>query len=96
MDSLTEPDLLTVEDVSHMTYERAERCMKDGLLPTEAWEAYCYLFRDAAYRWSDLGKHQAARHAARFGLLPPYSDRPLPSNDDETEEHTTVLPKEET
>jgi len=73
------PKVWTVEEMHRcrITYAAAERMHRDGTIPQETWEAYCYLFRDAAFKYSDLGKWEAAAHARRNGLPAPYSDRPV-------------------
>ena len=71
--------LPSIEALSTHTYASARRWL-DAVPSSEAvdalWDHYCYLFRDGCYRYSDIGKHEAARHAKRNDLTPPLSDRP--------------------
>jgi hypothetical protein len=60
---------------SKLTFAQVQQMHRDGRCGTELWEAYCYAFRNDVYRYSDLGKSEARRHAERFTIALPYSDR---------------------
>ena len=72
--------LPSIEALSTHTYASARRWL-DAVPSSGAvdalWAHYCYLFRDGCYRYSDIGKREAARHAERHGIPLPFSDRPL-------------------
>ena len=73
----SQPGRWSLDEIKHMTFARVAACERDALLLAGVWEAYCYLWRDSTSRFSDLGKREAARHAAEHGLELPRSDRPV-------------------
>jgi len=70
--------MTTWDELKAMSFGAAERSTDDF----ELWERYCYVWRDRSYRYSELGRHEAARYAKRHGLEPPYTDRPLEERDE--------------
>lgn len=63
-----------------MTFDRADAEYRPAASAgdrkaAEAWGAYCYVWRDSAFRFSPLGLGNAAGFAARHGIPLPLSDR---------------------
>lgn len=50
------------------TFGEVERAHKDGALDTAGWQAYCYAFRCAVFKYSRLGLHEGNAFAMAHGL----------------------------
>ena len=57
------------------TYDDAEIARHFGCITEPEWREFCYHFRDKTFKFTDLGKADAARHAEENGLPLPHSDR---------------------
>jgi len=67
------PMKIPIEDLK--TFEDAEVARRFECITEKEWREFCYHFRDKAFKFSDLGKVDAARHAEENGLHLPHSDR---------------------
>jgi len=65
------------------TLDDAETARHFGCIKEPVWREFCYRWRDEAFRFSDLGKREAARHAEEHGLKLPSSDRFVAKSDAE-------------
>lgn len=63
----------TLLDARH-TFDAVSKMHRNGIITRETWHAYCYAWRDT-FRYSSVGKQDAAEHARRVNVPLPYSDR---------------------
>lgn len=64
-----------------LTYNQAYKLFCEGGINSQTFNHYCYIWRNESFRYSDVGINEAAQHAADYSLSPPYSDRPLTSDE---------------
>jgi len=57
------------------TPARIDRARQDGRIDDKERDHFYYVWRDATFRFSDLGKREARRYAKANGLRLPSSDR---------------------
>ena len=56
------------------TYREAEQMLCWGTVTSDQFDAYAYVWRDSAFRFSSLGQTESRRHAVRHSLPPALSD----------------------
>jgi hypothetical protein len=59
------------------TYDDAEVARHFGCITEPQWREWCYLWRDSAFRFSDLGEAEAQQHARENDLPLSQSDQPV-------------------
>lgn len=54
--------------MARLTYERAERCHREGSMTSSQFAAYCYVWRTSTPRYSETGAEHSERPADPFVL----------------------------